>query len=146
MDDLYEGWKRALSPSLSEKLLTITNSHKKLKEISLARYDWGSESFAEPELIPARPLLILEGVGCGQRSIRNQLTALIWIDIDEQIGLERVLHRDGTAIEEEMQKWLRAQQQHFMEEDTKKAAVQVFEVWSPYDGLDARISNFNQRH
>lgn len=122
MDDLYEGWNRALSPSLSEKLLTITNSHKKLEEISLARYDWGSESFAEPELIPARPLLILEGVGCGQRSIRNQLTALIWIDIDEQIGLERVLHRDGTAIEEEMQKWLRAQQQHFMEEDTKKAA------------------------
>jgi len=64
----------------------------------------------------------LEGVGCGQRSIRNQLAALIWIDIDEQIGLERVLHRDGTAIEEEMHKWLRAQQQHFMEEDTKKAA------------------------
>jgi uridine kinase len=122
MDDLYEGWNHALSPSLSQKLIAITDSHKKSRSISLSRYDWASDNFAPPELIPVRPLLILEGVGCGQRSIRTLLSALIWIDVDEQIGLQRVLQRDGTAIEEEMLKWLTAQQQHFMEEDTKKAA------------------------
>lgn len=122
MDDLYEGWNHALTPPLSQKLMTITHSHKEHKSISIARYDWSSDTFGKPELIPVQPLLILEGVGCGQRSIRSTLNALIWIDIDEEEGLQRVIQRDGTAIEEEMHKWLSAQQQHFMEEDTKNAA------------------------
>lgn len=122
MDDLYDGWDNALSEHLTSVLSYIRDTHKKAEEISLSTYDWNSGRFNPPTSQKKSELLILEGVGCGQRAIRTSLAALIWIDIDEVHGLERVLQRDGIAIENEMKKWLTTQEQHFAAEGTQKAA------------------------
>jgi hypothetical protein len=66
--------------------------------------------------------MILEGVGSGQRAIRDSLTALFWIDIEDEQGLARVLQRDGIDIENQMRKWLATQEQHFRAEGTQNAA------------------------
>ena len=55
-------------------------------------------------------------------AIRDSLSALIWIDIDESEGLARVLERDGKEIESQMRKWLATQEQHFAVEGTQNAA------------------------
>jgi len=67
-------------------------------------------------------LLILEGVGSGQRSIREFVETKIWIDLEPIVGLRRVLARDGFEIEEQMLGFLEAQRNHFVEEGTRDAA------------------------
>jgi len=122
MDDLYDGWDNALTEHLSDVLISITTSHRAGKEISYSPYDWLQRSFLPPQTFPSTDILILEGVGSGQRAIRNSLTALIWMEIDIASGFERVVQRDGELIKDEMKKWLRTQEQHFSVEGTDKAA------------------------
>jgi uridine kinase len=122
MDNLYDGWDRALSPQLTQSLNFISSSHKAGKKISYSSYNWSTEEFDEAKEIPQANLIIFEGVGSGQRSIRSEISALIWIDIAEDEGLARVLERDGTAIKNQMEKWLTQQDEHFRAEGTQNAA------------------------
>jgi uridine kinase len=122
MDDLYDGWDNALTPQLSDVLSHLVESHKKEKPLSLSTYNWHEGRFNPPSQLEDSELLILEGVGSGQRAIRDSLSALIWIDIEDLQGLTRVLARDGDAIENQMKKWLATQEQHFRDEGTQKAA------------------------
>ena len=122
MDDLYEGWDNALTPQLTEVLTRLVDSHQQKKPYSLSTYNWHEGRFNPPSQIDESELLILEGVGSGQQAIRDSLSALIWIDIDDSQGLTRVLARDGDAIENQMRKWLATQEQHFRDEGTQKAA------------------------
>ena len=122
MDDLYDGWNNALTPQLTEVLTRLVDSHQQKKPYSLSTYNWHEERFNPPSQIDESELLILEGVGSGQQAIRDSLSALIWIDIDDSQGLTRVLARDGDAIENQMRKWLATQEQHFRDEGTQKAA------------------------
>jgi len=122
MDDLYDGWDNALSTQLTETLLHIAHSHKNAQRISLSTYDWNSGSFLPATELAQSELIIFEGVGSGQLAIREYLSALIWIDIDESEGLARVLARDGKEIEGHMKEWLATQEQHFRKEGTQNAA------------------------
>lgn len=122
MDDLYNGWERALSSDLSESLISIADAYISQREITYASYDWANSKFSEPISHPSPDLLILEGVGSGQRAIREKLGALIWLEIPVHQGVERVLARDGESFRENIEKWVIQQEQHFTVEDTKKAA------------------------
>ena len=122
MDDLYAGWDNPLSPELTEVLTHICQSHKAGNEITISKFDWASSSFLSPEKIDQVQLLILEGVGSGQSAVREYLSTLIWINIDEMSGLNRVLERDGESIKDQMQTWLATQEQHFASEKTDNAA------------------------
>ena len=122
MDDLYDGWDNALGSRLSETLAHIVSSHKSGRKISFSKYDWAKSEFKVAEEIPDADLIILEGVGSGQGVIRDELAALLWIDIDHSFGLERVIARDGDSIKAQMQMWLTQQQQHFSREGTQNAA------------------------
>ena len=122
MDDLYNGWDKALSSELTEVLTHIAKAHRQGQPISLSKYDWATSEFSPAEPIDDAQLIILEGVGSGQGALREYLCALIWIDIDESKGLSRVLERDGEGIKDQMQKWLVTQEQHFAIEKTDNAA------------------------
>jgi uridine kinase len=122
MDDLYDGWDKALGSQLSETLAHIVSSHKSGKVVKFSKYDWAKSAFKEADVIPEADLIILEGVGSGQIAIRDELAALLWIDIDRSLGLDRVLSRDGDSIKAQMQMWLTEQEQHFAREGTQKAA------------------------
>ena len=122
IDDLSDGWDHALSSQLTDTLTHITECHKSSSPLSLSRYDWATSEFSKATPIDACELLILEGVGSGQSAIREQLSALIWIDIAGDQGLTRVLARDGIELENEMRKWLITQEQHFQGEGTQNAA------------------------
>jgi uridine kinase len=122
MDDLYNGWQDAFDHHLTDTLTNIARAHQSGKKISLSRYDWNKGRYSDAEEMPISDLLILEGVGSSQQAVRPHLAASIWIEIDRTQGLERVLHRDGAAISEEMQMWLQLQDQHFREEESEKTA------------------------
>jgi uridine kinase len=122
MDDLYNGWEKALSVELTEVLSYIAQAHSQSQPISLSKFNWADSTFSPAEPIDDAQLIILEGVGSGQSAIREYLSALIWIEIDESKGLSRVLERDGEGIRKQMQKWLMTQEQHFALEKTENAA------------------------
>lgn len=122
MDDLYDGWDSALDENFSSVLSNIVGLHKKSQNISYSRYNWSEAKFDEAKEVPHSDLLILEGVGSGQSSIRSSLAALIWIDISDSQGLARVIARDGESIRVPMEKWLTLQEQHFHLEGTQNAA------------------------
>jgi len=95
MDDLYDGWNNALSEDLTQVLLYLVDQHKEKKPAAIRKYNWATSAFAESEEIPPADLLILEGVGSGDKALLDELAALIWIDIDPEIGVKRVLERDN---------------------------------------------------
>jgi uridine kinase len=122
MDDLYDGWSDPLGESLSEKLIAIAHAHREARTLDLTKYDWQNNQPGELFTIPSSDLLILEGVGSGQSSIREFVENKIWIDLEPIVGLRRVLTRDGFEIEEQMLSFLEAQRIHFVEEGTRDAA------------------------
>ena len=124
MDDIYDGWENALSDSLTKTLINqIVVPVSSGKRFGYRRYDWISRSFGKLHEFPAPELLILEGVGSGQRPVRRYLDQLIWIDIESEIGLQRVLRRDGDYLENEMRVWQMKESEHFRIDNTRDSAT-----------------------
>ncbi len=122
MDDLYDGWENALTNDLTQILQYLSAQHQGQQSANLSRYNWATSSFDLPEVIAPADLLILEGVGSGDKSLQDQFAALIWIDIDPNIGVQRVTERDGPGVTNQMQKWLGTQQQYFSQHSTREKA------------------------
>ena len=122
MDDLYEGWEDPLGTELSGKLQKIAKAHNERLALETTIYDWeSSRAGATLEILPVE-ILILEGVGSGQRTIREFVEKKIWIDLEPQVGLGRVLTRDGNSIAEKMLRFMDEQCAHFAQEGTREAA------------------------
>ena len=122
MDDLYEGWGSTLTSQLTLKLLNILESVKNQGEVIYSPFDWGTGKL-EPELrISAPTYLIIEGVGSGQLAVRDSASLALWIEVPDQMGLARVIERDGPSVVDYMPAFLVAQNIHFEKEGTKKSA------------------------
>lgn len=122
MDDLYNGWETPFDHHLEDALTRACASHQKSEKFSLSFFNWSKGEYGADMEIPQSQLLILEGVGASQASIRSYLTASIWIDIDPSQGVARVIARDGESISAHMQNWLGKQEQHFLENKTQMSA------------------------
>ena len=124
MDDLYAGWEDALTATLTKNLEhNIARPASQGKSIEYRKYDWLGKKFGDFNRISTPELLILEGVGSGQKSIRKYLDQLIWIDVEPEVGLSRVLQRDGDYLETEMRVWQMRESEHFREDNTRDCAT-----------------------
>jgi uridine kinase len=113
-DDLYNGWDDALTPTLEHTIKEqILIPMQEKAPVNYRKYDWVAGRFGELRELPATPLIILEGVGCALPSVANVADLSIWIDIPFDLGLERVLNRDGAAIGQEMMVWITRQDEFF---------------------------------
>ena len=122
MDQIYNGWNTPFDEHFTQALIQIVKAHKKAEAIPLAQYNWNHAAYDERHLLPPTQLLILEGVASTHSLIREDLTASLWIEIEPQIGLDRVLARDGKEISDEMNSWLVLQAQHFAANDSQMKA------------------------
>jgi uridine kinase len=124
MDELYEGWENALSPKLTRTLVNqILLPVSQGKNFGFRKYDWFNSRFGETQTFQVPDLLIIEGVGSGQRAAGQYLNELIWIDIESELGLQRVLARDGEYLKVEMMMWQIREQEHFATENTRDRAT-----------------------
>jgi uridine kinase len=124
MDDLYDGWENALTVQLTKTLINqILVPVSLAKNFSYRKYNWLSGSFGDFSEEDSPEILILEGVGSGQKATRRYLDQLIWIDIDAETGLQRVLQRDGDYLENEMRVWQMREISHFSKENTRDSAT-----------------------
>ena len=122
LDDIYDGWENALGEKLSKDLAEIARAHKNRTSISVPTYDWAAFAYGDAREIKPREILIIEGVGSAQEVIRSNNAITIWMDIDPQRGVERVLERDGHHIAEQMKAWQILQSQHFAESGARENA------------------------
>ena len=123
VDDLYQGWSDAFSARLiasviSQILLPISEK----KDFTYEIYDWRSNKFYKSKVIAKNKIYILDGVGAGQSQFRPYLSKIIWLNISDELGLSRVLQRDGAEILSPMQEFQKAQKLHFASDLTENAA------------------------
>lgn len=113
LDDIYDGWNNALGPKLTSDLSAIVKAHVEHKSVSVPIYDWHASSYSQEREIEPKEILIIEGVGSAQEVVRKSKAITIWMEIDPQRGVQRVLERDGHHIAEQMRAWQEIQSQHF---------------------------------
>jgi uridine kinase len=120
MDDLYNGWENALSNALSEILDRISTAHLANRDFVIKIFNWKSMQFDTEETIVPTDFLIIEGVGAAQQIVRDSGATTYWLDIEPEIGLQRVLERDGAHIEAQMRRWQVEQDKHFARDETRE--------------------------
>lgn len=123
MDDLYEGWNDPLSQRLTAKVIReLLEPFNKQIPIRYQKFDWIPNRFDKFEDLKTSNILILEGVGSGQREFRKYLSKTIWVEYDPSQGFDRVIARDGEGIKGEMVNFLLDQNKHFIAELTKNTS------------------------
>lgn len=114
LDELYEGWDKSLDPVLFERIQAWI-----LKPLESGlpprhlRYNWENMAFSSWSEVAYAPVVILEGVGSGHTSLRQQVSQAIWIEADEELRLERVVKRDGESVRAEMLIWQEREKAYF---------------------------------
>ena len=122
LDDHYNGWDEALSSDLTKVLLHIVESFVNGRASVVPTYNWHLAKFEGNKEISAAETLIIEGVGSGQRQIRPFASKLYWVETEPEIGLARVLERDGAEYEERIKAWQMREANHFQVERTREFA------------------------
>ena len=125
MDDLYDGWDDALGDSLTSTLAKILQAYKTKSEFTLSIFNWSTMGFDSTRSFQPSEVVILEGVGAGQKVVRDAGATLYWLDIEPEIGLARVLQRDGFEIESQMRRWQITQDAHFARDATRLHADHI---------------------
>ena len=120
MDDLYNGWDNALRNPLSEILDRISTAHLAGREFVIKVFNWHTMAFDHEERITPTDYLIIEGVGAAQQIVRETGAITYWLDIEPEIGLQRVLDRDGAHLEVQMRQWQVDQDKHFARDETRE--------------------------
>lgn len=129
MDDLYNGWAETLAEDLADRLQSWLLAPLAAGEVlRLPRYDWLGENFSAAEELPAADYLIVEGVGSGQRVMRSRADLIVFLDIEADIGCQRVANRDGAEVASHMADWQLLERSHFAREGTRQAA-ELYWAW-----------------
>ena len=121
MDEIYEGWENALSPKTFKDLFEwIINPLLENKSIEYIKYDWNIEQRIEKVVINNSKIIIIEGVGSSSFEISKHASLKLWIEVNKETGINRVLTRDGLQIQEQMKTWQSQESKFFIENNSKE--------------------------
>lgn len=121
MDDWYEGWDRPLKADLFERLtVDVTTPFVQGRSLRLQTWNWTTNEWNEPSEMSPPALLIIEGVGACAAPLRQVADVTVFVDVNAETGLDRVLTRDGRGIKVEMTQW-QIHEREFFEVDQTQA-------------------------
>jgi uridine kinase len=120
LDDLYPGWDGlfAVDPVVLGVLRPLAEG----RAGQYRRYDWHAGEYQELHEVEPVPLLVLEGVGAGNRAWEGLITTLVWVEAPEEIRARRGVERDGPAVLPHWRAWTRDEQRLFREQGTRERA------------------------
>lgn len=122
LDDLYNGWDDALGTSLTAILKRILHEFEDGDQLTVPLFDWSQNRYTDSRVLPRPSILILEGVGSGQRITRSRADIKLWVEAPPELALSRVLERDGEVIRTQMELWQVREREHFALEESASAA------------------------
>lgn len=121
MDEIYEGWEDALSKKTSNDLYKwVVQPLLDKQVIEFFKFDWALNKRNEKVVIENHPYLIIEGVGSSVKKVSEHACLKIWIEVEQNIGIQRVLNRDGQQIKAQMLNWQIQEMKYFKENKTKE--------------------------
>jgi len=121
MDEIYEGWEEALSQKTTNDLYQwVIEPLLKKQLIEFFKFDWTISERNEKVVIRSHPYLIIEGVGSSVKKVSEHASLKIWIEVNQSLGIERVLKRDGQQIKDQMKNWQIQELNYFNENKTKE--------------------------
>jgi uridine kinase len=121
MDDLYRGWDSTLGPLLTNQLTRILTGVED-GSLEFQKFDWSSNTLLSPECHASPEYLFLEGVGSGQREITKWVALALWIEVPTELGLARVIARDGEQVAQPMSEFMEQQKNYFAQDGTRERA------------------------
>jgi uridine kinase len=113
-DDLYEGWPVVAAAAdrvvafgmLADRVQQwLFEPWQRGEPGAHPTWDWDADRWADSTLVPPAPVVVLEGVGLASRTLREQSVLSLWVEADLEVGLARVLARDGADMRDEMIRW-----------------------------------------
>ncbi|PWJ51192.1 Uridine kinase [Quadrisphaera granulorum] len=121
MDDLYPGWD-GLAESVGLVTAQVLEPLTAGTPAAFRRWDWVAHTWAEQVPVPAAAVVVLEGVGCGSRPCAPHLTALVWVEADDDERMRRGIERDGEAYRPHWERWAAQERVLFAAEGTRERA------------------------
>ncbi|MBC3762064.1 hypothetical protein ACUN7V_12695 [Quadrisphaera oryzae] len=121
MDDLYPGWDglaEAVGLVTAQVLEPLTSG----APAAFRRWDWVAHTWAERVPVPTAAVVVVEGVGCGSRPCAPHLTALVWVEADDDERMRRGIERDGEAYRPHWERWAVQERALFAAEGTRDRA------------------------
>ncbi|MFJ9707384.1 uridine kinase [Streptomyces sp. NPDC101234] len=85
-------------------------------------YDWHARRFGPPRPLPPAPVILVEGVGAGRRTLRPFLARLLWMELPHEESWTRGRLRDGAEQRDFWAEWVRAEHAHFTEDPSRPYA------------------------
>ncbi|MGN9793781.1 uridine kinase family protein [Streptomyces sp. OZ13] len=105
-------------------------------------YDWNLRRFLAPRVLPAAPVVLVEGVGAGRRALRPYLAALLWMDRGAEESWARGRARDGAALSGFWDGWTAAEMRHFLSDPSAPFAdALIRECPKGYEWLQVPAGN-----
>lgn len=129
MDDLYPGWDGLLE--VEPEVLGLLGPLGDGLPGTYRRFDWVAGEYRETHLVDPAPLLVLEGVGSGNRAWQGRITTLVWVEAPADVRLARGLERDGAEQRAHWLQWMQDEERLFDREQTRARADLVFETAPP---------------
>lgn len=126
LDDLYPGWDGLFE--VDAEVLGLLEPLAEARAGTYRRYDWVAAEYRETHLVAPAPLLVLEGVGAGNRAWRDLVTTLVWVAAPADVRLARSVERDGEAARAHLLDWMRDEERLFADQDTRAVADLRFET------------------
>lgn len=107
----------------TERALRLVGPLSRGEGARYAAYDWHERRFgAAQEVLPAAPVVLVEGVGAGRRALRAHLAAVLWMDVPRATAWRRGRERDGAAQRDFWDGWEPAEREHFTEDPSRPFA------------------------
>jgi uridine kinase len=120
-DDLLDGWADQFTfwDRLEELVLTPLREG---RPAEYKRYLWHRGAFGgTPRRIEPADVVLLEGVSSARRAIRAELSLAVFVCAPADLRWKRALERDGgddVAFRAYLERWRRAEDEHFAEDGT----------------------------
>jgi uridine kinase len=120
-DDLMQGWGGF--ETVTRQLTAIVTALADGRPGGYYRYVWGEGRFDDTLVtVTPGPWLVVEGVGSGEPEIAAHVTALVWVEVDDELRLARGLERDGAHQEPEWRTFMPVEREIFARDRTYERA------------------------
>ncbi len=124
-------------PRLGQQVLrpASTGGH-----VRYQRYDWGTDSLAEWVDVPDGVPLVVEGVYCLERALRDAYTFTVFCRADAAVRLRRGLDRDGEGARAVwVEQWMPAEDAYVAEQRPDQFADVVLDSSTGGAGAEVRF-------
>lgn len=128
LDDLYPGWTGLFD--VEPEVLGVLGPLSEGRPGRYRRFDWAADAYRESHTLEPGALLVLEGVGAGNRAWRDLVTTLVWVEAPAEVCLERGLRRGGESVRDHWLAWTRDEQRLFAQERTRAHADLVLDTFT----------------